>query len=231
MSNVTLHFGNCLDILPTLEPGSVDCVIADPPYGARRPSARRSVAERFTEVHGNDKPRPEWLRPAFDVLADGGAIYVFACWDRMEEWRVAMTQAGFRVRSCIVWDKGVHGLADLETCWAPQHEMILFGAKGRHELCGSRPADVIHCQRLDPAKMVHPYQKPSKLFARLVRASTDHGGTVLDPFMGSGESGLVAQQYGRDFIGIELDPVHYATAERRIEAERTRHPLFAGMAE
>jgi DNA modification methylase len=223
--SVELHLGDCLSVMEGLADGSVDAVIADPPYGARRPPARRAASDRFAEVQNNDGVYGEWLKEAFRVTKDGGAIYVFVCWDKLEEWKQLMARAGFRVRSCIVWNKDIHGLADLETCWAPCHEMILFAAKGRHVLRGSRPVDVIHVTRVLPQKLRHPYEKPVHLITKLIRPSTPDDGVVLDPFMGSGTTGVACAALGRRFIGIELDPAYYEMARRRIAGDM---PLLAG---
>lgn len=220
--NALLYCGDCLSEMGRVESGAVQCVIADPPYGARRPSARRMASDRFDEVVNNEAVHAEWIPEAFRVLADGGALYVFVCWDVMHQWRKELKRAGFRVRSCIIWDKVVHGLADLVTCWAPQYEMILFAAKGRHELKGKRPKDIVRVQRVDPTALRHPYEKPVDLLTRLVKASTVEGETVLDPFMGSGTTGVAAIQTGRNFIGIELDEGIFTAAEKRIKGTPRR---------
>lgn len=219
--------GDCRSVLPLLP--SVECIITDPPFGARRPSAWRTADKQFAEVHGNDAVHGEWLPDAFRCLVDGGAMYLFTCWDRMEEWRQLATDAGFRVRSCIVWDKGIHGLGDLQTCWAPQHELILFAAKGRHELRGSRPKDIIRVQRVNAGDLQHPYQKPVKLIRELIQASTNAGDTVLDPFAGSGTTGKAAACDGRRAILIEREPAYCDIARRRVK-EAMGTGLLAGLA-
>lgn len=128
-----------------------------------------------------------------------------------------MTGVGFRIRSCIVWDKLDHGMGDTATTYGPQYELILFGAKGRHLLRPPRPKDVIRVQKLLHG-IEHPYQKPVELIDHLLRASSDKGQTVLDGFMGSGSTGVAAQKLGRRFIGCEIDPAYHAIATRRIEA-------------
>lgn len=214
---IQLMQGDCLELMKGLPSGSVDAVITDPPYGARRPSAWRLADEQFMEIKNNDRVYTEWLSEAFRVLTDGGAAYVFTCWDKLEEWRQAMTLAGFRVRSCIVWDKGIHGLGDLKTCWGPQHELILFGAKGRHELRNPRPKDVIRVQRLSPGNLEHPYQKPVELMEHFIKASLTKGQTILDCFMGAGSTGLAAYKNDINFIGMELDARYFEIAKARIE--------------
>lgn len=221
---VTVMHGDCLELMKGIPDGSVDVVMADPPYGARRPSAWRSATERFEEVDGNDGVHPEWLAGAFRVLADGGCAYVFCCWDRLEEWRAAMSDVGLKVRSCIVWDKMDHGLADLKTCWAPQHEMVLFGAKGRHELSGKRPKDVLRVPRVPSSKLDHPYQKPVPLVIPLIEASSRPNGVVLDPFAGSGTTGVACRKAGRQCILIEKDEQYIPIIRRRLRDAAT--PLF-----
>lgn len=213
---VTLYCGDCREVLPSLPSGLVDLVLTDPPYGARRPSARRTAEQRFEEVAGNATVDGSWLADAYRVTKDGGALYTFACWDVLGQWLSLLRQVGYRVRSCIVWDKGVHGLADLETCWAPQHEMILFGAKGRHVLRGSRPKDVIRAERLPAADLLHPYQKPTAAITPMLLASTEEGMTVLDPFAGSGTALLAARDCGCRAIGIEVDEGYCRVAVDRL---------------
>jgi site-specific DNA-methyltransferase (adenine-specific) len=168
--------------------------------------------QRFDEIIGNDAVHGEWLR---DVqVSNGGACYVFCTWDTLEEWRQELLKAGLRVRSCVVWDKVRHGLADLKTCWAPRHEMILFAANGRHELIGRRPVDVLREQRVTPVSLCHPYQKPVALICRVLEASR---GTVLDPFMGSGTTLVAAKKLNRRAIGIEMEERYCEIAAKRLE--------------
>ncbi len=235
---------NCLFIhgdarrLP-LPDESVQCVIADPPYGARRPSARRLAHERFDEIEGNKRLDGRWIREAWRVLKNNCALYVCGCWDKLDELRYFVASSGFKIRSCIVWDKMIHGLADLATCWAPRHEMVLFASKGRHELVGNRPIDVIRVQRVDSAKLVHPYQKPAKLFVPMIEASTNPGDTILDPFAGSGSISVACEALGRHCIGLDLDRDYLKIAKHRIDHPNRHiprpgrienHPLFDRLA-
>ncbi len=222
---IDLRLGDCLEIMKTIPDGSVDAaVITDPPYGAKRPSARRLAAERFEEIQNNDAVHDGWLDEAWRALASDSALYLFACWQTLEEWRQALEARGFRVRSCIVWDKVAHGLADIRTCYAPRHEFILYANKGRNELRGARPKDIIAYPRVPSQQLLHPYQKPVELMVDLLSHSTDIGAAVLDPFMGSGATGVACVQTGRSFIGIEIDPTYYEIAKQRIE--QTQPPLF-----
>lgn len=216
-----LYHGDCLDVLPTL--GGIDCVLTDPPFGARRPSAWRSAGERFQEIVGNESVDARWAPLALEAANDGACLYSFCTWDTLGEWRTKITDSGWRVRSCLVWDKGIHGLADLQTCWAPRHEMILFAAKGRHELSGKRPVDLVKVQRVSPDELEHPYQKPVDLLCELLRTNS---GTVLDCYMGSGSTAIACAKLGRRFIGIEISEAYCEIAARRMEEALGTGSLF-----
>ena len=222
--NVTLYLGDNMEILPTLEARSVDVVITDPPYGAKRPSARRSAHERFAEIQNNDVVHSAWLIETSRICKE--AVYCFCTWQTMEEWRRAMTDSGLAVRSCIVWDKQIHGLADIKTCWAPQHEFILFGSKNNHKLQGKRPKDVCSIARLAPNELMNPYQKPVPLIEAMLRPSTKPGAVVGDWFMGSGTTGVACVKMGRKFIGIEIDENYFEIAKKRIQEAQLQPRLI-----
>lgn len=134
----------------------------------------------------------------------------------------AMEIAGFSVKSVLVWDREVHGMGDLKGNFAPRYDTCIFATKGRYLLPGKRPADVIRCQRLNGAELVHPNEKPIDLLRQLVEATTVPGALILDPFAGSGSTLAAAAMTGRRYIGIELDAEYHAIAQQRaLEALKT----------
>ena len=232
-NGVELHCGDCLEILPTLKLGSVDAVVTDPPYGkgfhdgglGKVPSAKwRNPSEsRFegTKIIGDAAVDVSVVPLLEGLLKIGGALYLFSQWMVEAEWISALKKVGLPVRNRLVWVKPKQGAGDLQTTFAPQHESIIYAAKRRHELRGRRDSDVWSegyssngC--FDKGK-VHPNQKPIKLLKWLIKKSTNVGEIVLDPFMGSGTTGVACVQTGRKFIGIEIDPKYFAIAKKRIE--------------
>lgn len=129
---------------------------------------------------------------------------------------------GLAVKSQVIWDRGNHGMGDLEAAFAPQHDVIWFATKGAFVFPGVRPCSVLRAIRVAADKLVHPNEKPVSLMRQLVMAVTTTGATVLDPFMGSGTTGVACMQTGRNFIGIEIDPGYFAIAKRRIEAAQAQ---------
>lgn len=115
--------------------------------------------------------------------------------------------------------QGNGAIADTKRGKTPDPGEAIHGAHGKSTRIGVGVVRQNH----------HPTVKPTALMEWLVRLACPEGGTVLDPFMGSGSTGKACMRSGRNFIGIELDAQWLPIAEARIEAERTRHPLFAGI--
>lgn len=205
---------DALELLTAVEPHSVDAVITDPPYGVGRPSQWTDSA--FEEIANNDVILVDWIPAAYAALKDGGAMYTFANWQNEYVWRQHIQGAGFKVRGVIVWDKIIHGAADLKTCYAPQYELVIFAAKGRHILHGARPHNIIRALRVAADKLKHPYEKPVELLRYFISKSTVEGALVCDPFAGSGATLQAARDMGRRFIGCDIDAAYVAMARERV---------------
>ena len=199
-----------------MEPESIDAIITDPPYGVNYVSRTKGGII-------NDKaPFIWWLYDAYRVLRPSesgrGALVCFTRWDVQQVFIDAMRLAGFTVKSEVIWDKVVHGMGDTRAQWAPVHENIIFAVKGnKFSFPGHRPRDLITCQRLDGARMIHPMEKPVNLMTSIITAVTKPGDLLCDPFAGSASTLVAAMKTGRRFIGIETDDVRYEQARRRLE--------------
>jgi len=133
-----------------------------------------------------------------------------------------MGPGGLTFFHSVIWDKLNPGLGQR---YRRRHEMIMVAIRKGSRIRWNPAVKPIPniLQASAPANRVHPNQKPEGLLQRIVEAHSLPGDVVLDPFMGSGTTGVAAMREGRQFIGIELDPDHFATACRRIEAA-TREP-------
>lgn len=100
--------------------------------------------------------------------------------------------------------------------YAPKHELILFGHKGRHKL-KKRIPDVINCQRVDVNSMTHPTEKPVNLLEIFINNSSGGGGVILDPFSGTGSTGVACTNLQRQFIGFEVSEVYSQVGNQRID--------------
>jgi DNA modification methylase len=226
MTDFDLRLGDCLEVSKAMESETVSLVLTDPPYGINYQSARRSDKALWKPKIANDNaPFTAWLPEAYRVTADGGALLCFCRWDVQEVFRLAIEQVGYKVKS-VIWDKQTHGMGDLKGEFAPRHEVILFAVKGAFAFPGKRPTTLISVPRVPPEKLLHPNEKPVNLLQQLIRTTTVRGDLVADFFTGSGSTPVAAVLEGRRFVGSEIDPSHYQTAMRRLEAAKRQPQLF-----
>jgi DNA modification methylase len=224
MPDVRLILGDCLGVLRTLDADSVDAVVTDPPW--------KDYETGWYDASGWHRPinrvcPDEYADDLYRVLADDAAAILWCDWASFAEHADAMRAAGFAVKNCIVWAKPNHTAGDLDGNLAYQHEMAVFAVKGRWVRHAGRDTNLWYEPHLfSRAKRDHPTEKPVGLMSRCVAAICPPDGTVLDPFAGSGTTGVACVRTGRNFIGVEIDPTYHAIAERRIAAERAKTALI-----
>lgn len=215
----TVHHGDCLDVLRGMPAESVDAVVTDPPYGIDYQSAWRTDREAWKPKIANDAlPFIWWLHDAYRVTKLGGGLLCFCRWDVQEMFRTAIEAAGWDLKSQVIWDRLNHGTGDLKASFGPRHDVIWFAVKGAFEFPWKRPASVLPFERIGGEQLVHPNQKLAALMEYLCRVVCPVGGTVLDPFTGSGATGEGALMAGCSFVGVELSADYAELARRRIAA-------------
>ena len=207
---------DCARLMSKINSQSVDLILTDPPYGICYKSKSRRLSRQT--VAGDEAPYIWWLKEADRILKDDGSLLCFTRWDVLGAWHTAIEYAGLRVRSCIVWDKGVHGMGNTKAAFAPQHELCLFATKHDFEFKSGRPTDVIRVGKLASSDMIHPTQKPVELFEQLINVTTLPGALVVDPFAGSGTTAIASINTGRHFICSEIDHTHFTASCRRASA-------------
>ena len=222
---VELHLGDCLEVMKSIPDKSVDAVITDPPYGIDYQSARRTDTERKPKIENDKRPFIWWLHDAFRITKDGGALLCFCDWRYQDLWKLVIEVAGWNIKSHVIWDRDWHGLGNLNSQFAPQHDIIWFATKGKFAFQNGRPKDVIRSRRLPAEDLVHPNEKPKELMGTLTKAVTISGATVFDPFLGSGTTGVACVQTGRNFIGIEICEDYFKIAQKRI-ADAQQQPML-----
>lgn len=201
---------DCRDWLRLQPAGSADAVITDPPYGIGYQS------DLYGRIANDARPYVWWLDDAARALRPGGALACFTRWDVAEAWRSAITWAGLTIRSQVVWDRELPGPGDTRRTFAPSHDLIWLATKGDWRLPGRRPRDVLRCRKIRWTRGLHPTPKPVPLMTDLVTALTAPGDLVLDPFAGSGSTGVACATTGRRFAGCEIEPRYADLANRRI---------------
>lgn len=203
----TLYQGDCTAVLATLPEEGVDLVVTDPPYvcGYRDRAGRRIA---------NDD-NPAWIGPAFRatyrVMKPDSLCVSFYGWQHVEAFMRAWKAAGLVPVGHLVWPKGY---ASRSSYLEARHEQAFLLAKG------NPPRPAMALSDVQPwtysGNQLHPTQKAVPVLEPLVGTFSRPGATVLDPFAGSGSTGVACARLDRRFIGIELDSNHHDIAARRL---------------
>jgi len=209
IGNATLYLGDCMDILPTLD--KVDAVITDPPYGMGFRSNYRS--EKHLKIANDDTADLACTVIDWAIQNTTHSVYAFGRWDNIKDYP--------KPKSLVTWVKNKGSMGDLHHEHARQTEVSFFYPGSSHKFPEGRPTDVISYART--ANEFHPTEKPVGLMAQFVKWTA---GTILDPFMGSGTTGVAAVQMGRKFIGIEQEPKYFDIACERIENAQRQKDMF-----
>ena len=210
IGNATLYLGDCMDILPTL--GKVDAVITDPPYGMSFQSNYR--LEKHLKIANDETADLACIVIDWAISNTSHSVYAFGRWDNIKDYP--------KPKSLITWVKNNWSMGDLHHEHSRQTEVAFFYAGANHSFPEGRPTDVIFYART--TNEFHPTEKPVGLMAQFIKWTA---GTILDPFMGSGTTGVAAIQLGRSFIGIEREPKYFDISCKRIEQAVAQGQLFA----
>ncbi len=232
-----LRLGDCLDPvtgLASLADGCVDHVLSDPPYEAEAHTLQRRVKRG---PMGVAVPEPlefaqisEFDRSAIAAhagrLASQGAV-IFCQAEAVTLWRDALDAAGLPYRRALVWIKP-DAMPSLHGRWPGQaFESIVLARMPSARACPIGGKSKVYEMSKADGIAVHPTQKPLALMEALVRDFTDPGDLILDPFAGSGTTGVACRRLGRRFLGWERDPKFHAAAMKRIGAAREQLGLLS----
>jgi len=205
--------GDCLEVMKGIEDGSVDMVLTDPPYGMSFRSNYRKKKYRGIKSDTTLDWLDIFVSECFRVAKNNTAHYVFCSFHNIDKFKRAFENQ-FKVKNILIWEKNNTSMGDLAGDFAPKYEMILFLHKGRRTINGKRDANILKFSKT--GNNYHPTQKPVDMCEYLLAKFSDVGNTVLDPFMGSGTTGVACKNLNRDFIGIELDKTYFNIAKKRI---------------
>jgi len=235
IGDAILYLGDCFEVLPTLENESIDCVISDPPYGLNFLSTRTKNHKKIINDEDPDigKLYAKFLPDIRRVLKETG-VACFCCGGGGSKPSTALATLELvkhlDLIQTVIWSKGKTDGSFVGLGWTyrPSYETIIIGAKNRKKAAfyPKYASNVFVCKPKIPQKGEHPTVKPVELMEFFVKNHTKVGDIILDPFMGSGTTGVAALRLGRKFIGIEIDEEYYEMAKKRITDQAKQSRLF-----
>ncbi len=205
---IDLRLGDCLELMPSIPDGSIDAVITDPPFGTGQLQTKGGSykVKPSHEYFEWDKWDQSWME-----LVMSKCMVVFTPPEQLPQ----MLSRGRLL--CAVTKQGVC-VKNVSPVYRVQPIVLI----------GKTPINYLRdwCEYNNTgSRKNHPCEKPLEVMKWLVEMTTSPGDTILDPFMGSGTTGVACVQTGRNFIGMEIDPGYFEIAKRRIE--QAQPPLIA----
>lgn len=241
-----LIHGDSFKELKKIEENSIDMIFADPPYflsgdgiscsSGKMVSVKKGDWDEKISVDEKHKFNRKWIKLCYKVLKDNGTIWISGTMHNIYSIGMALEQEGFKIINNITWKK-LNPPPNI-SCRAFVHstETILWAKKdlkkAKHKFNYSlmrelndnkQMKDVWESSLTKPSEKKcgkHPTQKPMNILEKIILASTDEGDIILDPFNGSGTTGIAANKLKRNYIGIEKEKEYIdITIKRKEELE------------
>lgn len=234
----TIVNGDTMDVMSNFD-FQFDMIFADPPYflsnGGKSISSGRIVSvdkgdwDKANSIEEIDAFNEQWLRLCYDKLKDGGTIWVSGTYHNIFSVGHLMQKIGYKILNIVTWQKSDPPQNIYNTHFQFASEHIIWAKKGncRHTLNVDIISELNDGQMLNdvwklPAVKMwekkqgkHTTQKPLSLLSRIILASTEPHAWILDPFSGSGSTGIAASLLDRRFCGIEQDKSYCRLAKKR----------------
>jgi len=231
----TLYLGDCLEVMQDLF--VVDHIITDPPYekfmhNAKGEAARRLRLDGRAEIKGLDFAPIDAIRAGVVkrcASLSNGWFIAFCTPEGVAKWADEINSSTMKYKRACVWIKpdSTPQLNGQGPAQGAENFVCAWSGTGYARWnAGGKRGVYTHNTNNSERHGEHPTEKPRKLMAEIIGDFTNVGQTILDPFMGSGTTGVAAVQMGRDFIGIEKEPKYFDIACKRIEDAQRQGDMF-----
>ena len=230
MSNIDLRHGDCLELMKDIPDGSVDAIITDPPYNISRDNNFHTMGRAGIDFGEWDKDfdLTSWITVAEPLLKKGGNIVIFNDWKNMSYIVEELERNGFVIKDLIRWKKTNAMPRNRDRRFITDYEVAVWAVKNGGKWTFNRLSDTYEIPEIvggltpksEKLNGGHKTQKPIYVMEWLLERLTEIDDIILDPFMGSGSTGVACLNTDRNFIGIELDENYFKMSEERITDNR-----------
>ncbi|WP_242822133.1 site-specific DNA-methyltransferase [Leuconostoc sp. C2] len=217
---------NNLNALLGIPDNSVDLILTDPPYNISRKNNFESLNRAGIDFGDWDKNADllTWIDKVPRIVKKGASIIIFNAWRNLGDIAERLEKNGFVVKDIIRWEKTNPMPRNRDRRYIVDYEFAIWAVEKHDKWTFHRQSDKYDRSEIrvpitsKAEKMLgsHPTQKPIKLMEELLLQHSNENDIVLDPFMGSGSTGVACQNLNREFMGIELDETYFKIAENRI---------------
>lgn len=242
MSKIEIQQGDCITLLQSLKPKSIDLIFADPPYNLSGEGYLTTQNGKVAKLHKGDwdvildihKFNEEWVKECVRVLSDMGTIWISGTLHNHPSIGVTLKKLGLWIINDVIWFKRNATPLLSTNRLAPSTELIWAASKSKKyffdydtakKINGGKQMKNLWEINAERHKTKHPTEKPETLLERILLIASKEGHTILDPFMGSGTTGVVAKRLKRNFIGYEISKEYFEIAKARIGAEQSTKNL------
>ena len=236
MNKPNLKKGDCIKLLKKLDDASVDIIFADPPYNMSGKKNQTVKSGKFAPLYKGNWDvidnihifNEEWIFECIRVLKDDGTLWISGTLHNHPSIGITLKKLGLWIINDVIWFKRNAPPLLQTNRLVPSTELIWIAAKSKKYFFNYHLGKVlnggkqmrnlweINAQR---HKTSHPTEKPENLLERIILLGSKEGDIILDPFMGSATTGVVAKRLNRNFIGFEIDEEYYKLSKERIRKE------------
>jgi len=242
MSEIKLYNGDSFEILKDLQSKSVNMIFADPPYNLSGEnylackSGKLVKCDKGSWDHIDDinEFNKRWIEQCVRVLKDDGTIWISGTLHNHPSVGVILKLLNLWIINDIIWFKPNAAPLMQKNRFVPSTELIWLAGKSKKYYFNYEMAKQLGNGKqmrnlweipAERHKTLHPTEKPERLLERIILTGSKEGDTILDPFMGSGTTGVVAKRFNRNFIGIEIDKKYFEIAKERINGTKEETDL------
>jgi site-specific DNA-methyltransferase (adenine-specific) len=208
--------GDSRKILKTLNKKTYDLLLSDPPYGMDFKSGWNTKDKiQNDKIEDTVVLFEEVLKECVPLLKDDAHFYLFGNINYLPKIK-PIIEKYLTLKNILIWDRQIIGMGDLKS-YGNSYDIVYFGYNKKwKDLNGTRDRDILNFQRVDPAKNIHPTEKPLDMLEYLIKKSSNENDKILEPFAGGGSTLVAAKNTNRKATGIEIENKYVELIKQRI---------------
>lgn len=222
--NIQLYNGDCLEVLANIADNSIDLILTDPPYNIARDNNFHTMGRKGIDFGEWDKGFDlfSYIDLLPRVCTKDANVVIFNDWKNIGEIAKYAETKGFVIKDMLRWEKSNPMPRNRDRRFVVDYEVAVWLTMPKAKWTFNRQSETYDRPLFKGGlvsgneKTEHTTQKPVWLMKEILQVLSNQGDTILDPFMGSGTTGVACKELGRNFIGIELDKQYFDIAESRI---------------